>query len=104
MNRIAGRAGITMLIAALLLIGLSFFLAEYFTEAGDWVVFKGSPHVYNGSNIGCGVIEDREGILLLDLSGNRTYAADELLRQATVHWVGDRKGSVSAPALSHYAK
>lgn len=104
MNRIAGRAGITMLIAALLLIGLSFFLAEYFTEAGEWVVFKGSPHVYNGSNIGCGVIEDREGILLLDLSGNRTYAADELLRQATVHWVGDRKGSVSAPALSHYAK
>lgn len=103
MNKVAGRAGITMLIALALLIGFGFFLGEYFTQAGDWVVFKGSPHVYNGSNIGCGLTTDRDGVLLLNLSGNRTYAADEVLRRATVHWVGDRKGSVSAPALSNYA-
>ena len=104
MNKVAGRAGITMLIALALLVGFGFFLAEYFTQAGDWVAFKGSPHVYNGSNIGCGLTTDRDGVLLLNLSGGRTYSPDELLRKATVHWVGDRKGSVSAPALSNYAK
>ena len=103
MNKVAGRAGITLLIALALLAGFGFFLAEYFTQAGDWAVFKGSPHVYNGSNIGCGLTTDRDGVLLLNLAGDRTYAADEVLRRATVHWVGDRKGSVSAPALSHYA-
>lgn len=104
MNKVAGRAGITMIIALVLLIGFGFFLAEYFMQAGEWAVFKGSPHVYNGSNIGCGLTTDRNGVLLLDLAGDRTYAADEVLRRATVHWVGDRKGSVSAPALSYHAK
>lgn len=103
MNRIAGRAGITVIIAILLLIGFGFFLAEYFMQADQWAVFPGSPHIYNGSNIGCGVTTDRDGVLLLDLRGDRTYAPDELLRSATVHWVGDRNGSVSAPAISHYA-
>ena len=103
MNKVAARAGITMLIALALLAGFVFFLAEYVTQARDWVAFKGSPHVYNGSNIGCGLTTDRNGVLLLDLAGQRTYSADEVLRKATVHWVGDRKGSVSAPALSHYA-
>lgn len=103
MNRVAARAGITLLIVFALLAGFVFFLSEYFVYAGDWAVFKGSPHVYNGSNIGCGLVVDRNGVLLLDLSGKRTYAQDEILRKATVHWVGDRKGSISAPALSHYA-
>ena len=103
MNKIAGRAGITMIIAMVLLAGFGFFLAEYFTQADEWAVFPGSPHVYNGSNIGCGITTDRDGVLLLDLSGNRVYSPDVMLRKSTVHWLGDRKGSVSAPALSYYA-
>lgn len=104
MNRVAGRARITAVIAFVLLLGFCLFLAEYFTQAGKWAVFKGSPHVYNGSNIGCGLTTDRDGVLLLDLAGERTYSADETLRRATVHWVGDRNGSVSAPALSYHAQ
>ena len=103
MNRIAGRAGITMLIVFLLLVGFAFFLAEYFMEADEWVVFPGSPHVYNGTNIGCGVATDREGVLLLDLNAQRTYAESEMLRRSTVHWVGDRYGFINAPALPNYA-
>ena len=103
MNRIAGRAGIALLLVLLLLIGLGLFIFEYAIEAGDWAVFAGSPHVYNGGNIGCGVIVDREEVKLLDLSNGRTYAQMEEVRRSTVHWLGDRKGSVYAPALSHYA-
>ena len=103
MNRIAGRAGICLLLVLALLAGLVFFLAEYAFSAGDWVIFPGSPHVYNGGNIGCGTVTDREGELLLDLNGIRTYAEAEELRKATVHWLGDRVGNVDAPALSAYA-
>ncbi len=103
MNRIASRATALILVALLLLGGFVFFLAEYLAKADDWVVFAGSPHVYNGGNIGCGVVVDRDNTLLLDLNDGRVYSNLLPLRQATVHWVGDRNGSISAPALSHYA-
>ncbi len=103
MNRIASRAMALFLLVLFLLGGFVFFLAEYFVKADDWVIFPGSPHVYNGSNIGCGVVTDKDGVLLLDLTGSRRYSNLQALRQATVHWVGDRYGSISAPSLSHYA-
>lgn len=103
MNRVAGRAGIVLLLCLLLSAGVIFFVFEFSASADEWVVFAGSPHVYNGGNIGCGIITDRDGVLLLDMRQGRTYAENTLLRQSTVHWVGDRKGSVNAPALSNYA-
>ena len=103
MNRIASRAMILFLLVLLLLSGFVFFLAEYLIKADDWVIFPGSPHVYNGGNIGCGVVTDKDGVLLLDLNESRRYSNLQTLRQATVHWVGDRYGSISAPSLSYYA-
>lgn len=103
MNRIAGRSGIVILLCILLLAGFVFFLCEYVAEAGDWVIFTGSPHVYSGGNLDCGVVTDRGSVLLLDMRGDRTYAADELVRKSIVHLLGDRYGSISAPMLSGYA-
>lgn len=103
MNRIAGRAGIVLLLVLILLAGMIFFLCEYVFTADNWVVFPGSPHVYNGDNIGCGSVQDRDGQLLMDLNGNRTYAEAESLRMSTLHWLGDRKGNISAPALSAFS-
>ena len=104
MNRIGGRAGITILLVLLLAGGMLFFVAEFVSDADEWIIFPGSPHIYNGGNIGCGVVTDRKGILLLDMRDNqRLYAENKLLRSSIVHWVGDRNGSIDAPALSHYA-
>lgn len=103
MNRVASRAGITILLALLLIAGLGFFVTEYVTEAGEWVTFAGSPHVYTGGNIGCGIVEDRDGTRLLSLEEGRNYTSDTALRSATVHWLGDRYGSISAPALASHA-
>ena len=103
MNRIASRAMALFLLVLLLLGGFVFFLAEYLVKADDWVIFPGSPHVYTGGNIGCGVVVDKDGALLLDLNEGRRYSNLLPLRQSTVHWVGDRYGSISAPSLSHYA-
>lgn len=103
MNKVASRSGIVLLLVLVLIAGMTFFILEYVVQANSWVTFSGSPHVYNGGNIGCGVVTDRDGVLLLNLNSGRAYASDKLLRLSTVHWLGDRKGSVSAPALSNYA-
>ncbi len=104
MNRIAGRTGIAVLLAVLLVAGLTFFVAEFLMEGDSWIVSAGSPHVYNNGNIGTGTIVDREGTLLLDMNDGRTYASDADLRAATVHWLGDRDGFISAPALAYYSQ
>jgi len=104
MNRVTKRASAVLLLVLALVGGLSFFVYEYFTSADRWIVSAGSPHIYNSSNIGCGRVYDRSGNLLLDITESRTYAADETVRLATLHWLGDRNGSISAPAIAHYAK
>lgn len=103
MNRIAGRAGIVLLLVLLLVAGCAFFLCEYLLQAGEWAVFPGSPHVYDAGNLDNGVVTDRNGILLLDMRGDKSYSGDEMLRMSTVHWLGDRYGSISTPVLSNYA-
>lgn len=103
MNRVASRAAIAVLLALLLVAGMGFFVAEYVTNAKDWVMFSGSPHVYSGGNIGCGTVIDRDDYVLLEMDNGRAYSSSESLRKAMVHWLGDRNGSISAPALPTYA-
>lgn len=104
MNRIAGRAGVILLLVLVLVAGFSFFICEYLVSSGDWVITPGSPHIYAGGNLDYGVVTDRNGTMLLDMRGGRTYSGDELLRKATIHWLGDREGNVSAPVLPNYAQ
>lgn len=103
MNKVAKRAGVVVLIALLLVSGLSFFVAEYVMKSAEWAVFPGSPHVYYAGNMGSGAIVDRDGILLLDMNDGRTYSSSLAVRKSTIHWVGDRYGSISAPAIPEYA-
>lgn len=104
MNRVMSRARVLMVLVLVLALGVTFFLGEYLLNASKWVHSAGSPHIYNADNIGCGQIADRDGNLLLDLTGTRTYSNALALRKSTLHWLGDRQGNISAPALSHYAR
>ncbi len=103
MNRINGRAKMLLVLILTLAVGISLFTGEYFLNSGDWVLHAGSPHVYHAGNLGCGVVTDRSGILLMDLKDGRVYAENPVLRSSVLHWLGDRAGNISAPALSHYA-
>ena len=103
MNRIKNRAWIMVVFILVLIGGMSFFLYEYENKAGDWVMFRGSPHVYNGKSTVSAVVTDREGALLLDNTGDRVYSQSALVRQATLHWLGDRQGNISTGVLKHYA-
>ncbi len=103
MNRIARRTGITVLLTLLLIAGFAFFVTEYVTQANEWVLFSGSPHIYSGGNIGTGRVIDCKGVLLLDMEGGRTYGQSAAVRKSTLHWLGDRYGYISAPALPYYS-
>lgn len=106
MLRIAGRAWALLLIVAILLGGLGFFLYEYVNESANWVMHSGSPHVYEGANqtIAMGTVVDRDGNFLLNLADKRSYSSDAFVRMSTLHWLGDRVGNISAPLLNHYAQ
>lgn len=103
MKKISKRAWMALALAAALLAGLLVFFGEYFIEAKTWVAFPGSPHVYTGVNPDCGKIYDRSGMLLLNTNDGRVYNADEAVRRATLHLLGDRDGYISAPLLQTYA-
>lgn len=103
MNRVTKRTWLMSVFILVLVLGMVIFLGEYAARARSWVVFPGSPHVYNNTNIGLGTFTDREGVILLDITGERDYAADADVRKSTLHWLGDRKGYISAGAVSNYA-
>ena len=104
MNRVARRSTIALLLAIFLVGGMLFFVGEYAINADDWAVFPGNPHVYTGSNIGCGVIVDADGTVILDATEGREYGEDYATRLSTLHWLGDRSGYISAPAVSYYSE
>ena len=104
MTRIAMRSVTIWILVLLLLGGLGFFLVEYVMYSDDWVLSQGSPHIYKGDNINTGQVLDRDGMLLLDTTGDRTYGGTSELKSSMIHWLGDRYGYISAPAVSNYAK
>ena len=104
MHRVMKRTWVIHVFLLILLVGMGFFLCEYMTEAQRWVAATGSPHLYNNSNIGCGTITDRSGMVLLDISTERSYAEDKTTRKSTLHWLGDRKGYINASAVTNIAE
>ena len=87
----------------ILLGGLSFFLYEFSVHGSAWATFKGSPHVYGGSSTVAGQVTDRDGFLLLDTTDGRSYSDHLGIRQATLHWLGDRQGNIRSTILNQYA-
>ena len=103
MNRVVGRSGIAMILILVLAAGTVFFVGEYVVHSGDWVISEGSPYVsveYSGIS---GTVTDRDGQMLMDTSNGKVYTDDVALRSSIIHWLGDRKGFIHAPTISHYA-
>ena len=102
MNRIANRSWIVIVVALALVAGTVFFAWEYVTNGRDWAMFAGSPYVYSGSKLSAGLVTDRAGELLLNMNGGMAYSQDPALRQAMLHWIGDRDGNVYTPYYDYY--
>lgn len=100
MNRVAKRSTITLLLVLFLLSGMVIFTGRFLGNGAEWAAFPGNPHISSGDL----VVTDRDGTVLLeDLRGEKLHYADDAeLRAATVHWLGDRSGSIHAPAVDYY--
>ena len=103
MNRVSKRAWALVVLMAILLGGLGFFLGEYALNAASWVSHPNSPHLFGSSGTAAGTVTDRNGTHLLTMGGSGTYADSAAVRKAMVHWLGDREGKISAPLVAGFA-
>ena len=102
MNRVVKRTWLMVLFILVLVGGVAFFGYEYATQASSWIGSPGSSYIHN-SAIGYGTVVDRSGDILLDIGATKTYSADPMTRQATMHWLGDRQGNIASHIIGHYA-
>lgn len=104
MNRVARRAGIVAILILMLLGGMGLFLVRYIKDGTKWVNFSANPHIYSAGKLQTGIVTDRNGKLLLDLSSQWSYSEDPLTRQSSLHWLGDREGNIAARLINNYSQ
>ncbi len=106
MRRIEKRAGLCLLLAAFLVLGLGLFTFRFFTNGRRWVALAANRHLYNTSGqLSVGRVLDRDGDLLAwpDEGRKRRYYEGEGVRKATLHAVGDSEGKIGTGALVAFA-
>ena len=106
MKKIEKRAGICLLLALCLCLGLTLFTGRFIRDGGSWASFAANRHLYNGQGqLKVGRVLDRDGDMLseVDGSGKRTYYKNSTVRKATLHAVGDPQGRIGAGALLAFA-
>ncbi len=106
MKKIERRAGMCLLLALCLCLGLTLFTGRFIRDGGSWASFAANRHLYNGQGqLKVGRVLDRDGDVLseVDGSGKRTYYKNSTVRKATLHAVGDPQGKIGAGALVAFA-
>ena len=106
MKRIEKRAGVCLILAAALVLGLGFYVLRYVLYGGKWVSLAANRHLYNSAGqLSVGRVLDRDGDVLswADENGNRCYYDGETVRKATLHAVGDASGKIGTGALVAFA-
>ena len=103
MRRLERRAFISLLLAAVLFIGLLVFVYRFITHGGEWATFYGNQSLYSGDALSSGSIYDRDGTLLVANTEEGTYYNEDYnIRRGTLHAVGDTKGNISTSAMVAY--
>ena len=106
MKKIERRALFCLLLAGVLAAGLVLFCIRWALYGGRWASFAANRHLYNGNGeLSVGRVLDRDGDVLswVDQGGQRTYYANATVRKATLHAVGDARGSIGTGALVAFA-
>ena len=98
MKKITRRAFSVLLLAALVIVGLTTYVLRYIDHGADWALY------FNRLNSGSsGELLDRNGVVLASFSANENlYASDALTRTANYHVTGDYWGRTSTGILSTY--
>ena len=98
MKKITRRAFSVLLLAALVIVGLTTYVLRYIDHGADWALS------FNRLNSGSsGELLDRNGVVLASFSADENlYASDALTRTANYHVTGDYWGRTSTGILSTY--
>ena len=98
MKKITRRAFSVLLLALLVIAGLTTYVLRYIDHGADWALY------FNRLNSGSsGELLDRNGVVLAAFSANENdYAADPLTRTANYHVTGDYWGRTGTGILSTY--
>ena len=104
MKKVKRRTFSVLVIAAILLAGVLFYVAKYVRDGSDWVSFPSNDTAYRDGVLAVGTVTDRDGELLatVDEDGDRIFAEDRLTRVSVFHTVGDEYGNVGTGALSAF--
>lgn len=105
MKKIERRAFLCKLLALLLSAGLLVFVVRWCVSGGRWAAASFNRHLYNSAGqLASGSVLDRDGdVLSWAENGERKCYDGETVRKATLHTVGDLRGSVATGVLKTYA-
>jgi len=104
MKKIKTRALAALLLVALMVIGLGIYVVRLAVSGSRWATASFNAAVYTGGVLTVGMITDRNGVVLADITdGARTFADSQQTRRATLHAVGDRHGNIGTGALTVFA-
>ena len=102
MNRVVKRTWLMGLFILVLVLGMVFFLGDYWMNAPQWIGAPSSGYMHNDA-IGFGSVTDRAGVTILEVGQNKAYSPDPTTRLSTLHWLGDRQGNIVSRPISEYA-
>ncbi len=104
MKKVGGRSNALLLLAALILVGVTVYVVRLITDGQEWVAFAPNKTVYTDGVLSLGTVTDRDGLVLSGvINGQRYYADDAEVRIATLHAVGDLGGNIGTGALKAFA-
>lgn len=94
------RSLILYIIGAGFLAGILFFVFSYFVQGGSWAIRPSNAHITNNGQLTySGQITDRDGkALSYSENGVQKYSENSVIRQSTLHVVGDPNGYISTGA------
>lgn len=105
MNKLFRRSFVALILTALLVAGVGFFLFEYITQGSNWVTQTRNPHLYTNGILDDLRITDRHGTLLFSSENNTVvWHEDEAVRKAVLHAIGDMQGNIGSGVLYRYRK
>lgn len=104
MNRVKTRTITALVLVAAMLAGLLFYVFTYLQNGAEWASFQANRNVYTNGLVLTGSVVDRNGTVLTSArDGSRWYHADDEIRKATLHVVGDRSGNIGTSVLNRYS-
>ncbi|NLT39668.1 MAG: penicillin-binding protein [Clostridiales bacterium] len=105
MKKVARRSAAAVILAAVLTIGLGYFVFMYVTEGKSWATYYANSHLSGAVQSSTVDVYDRNGLPLLTAAdGKRAYSDDPGIRMSTLHTIGDLDGYIFSPALKVFSE